>query len=162
MDRASGKGLPMRQSVLPEPEKLGETATGAADDRRLDQSVLARLAADLHSTAAVTRICERFLDLLPARLERLRSSMAAGQQDVALDVTLSLAVTAATLGGTALHAAMRELERRLGRHDLASAEALLPLVEQAATAFASALREAVLLMASAVPPTQPRGAQPGA
>lgn len=138
----------VRRTVLPEPERADPTASAPGTVERggreaLDRGVLQRLVTDLRSEAAVSRIAQRFLDLLPERMDRLRRAVAAGEVDAALEVSLSLAVTAATLGGRALHDVMREVESRLGRRDLASASQLLPAAQQAASALATALRQAL-------------------
>ncbi len=114
-----------------------------ADPGPLDGRVLHRLAAELRSQEAATRFCVRFLQLLPSRLDRLGSALAAGEPDAASDVAMSLAVTSATLGGTRLTTVAREVERLLRAGDLTEATALQPRLREEAAALAAALRRAL-------------------
>jgi HPt (histidine-containing phosphotransfer) domain-containing protein len=101
------------------------------DDTALDVAVLERLAADLGDRAFVATLLGRFEDLLERRLHRIAASLRTGDADSAMDATLSLKASAATIGARELLDLAASIEHDVRRDDLARAVAELPRLHPA-------------------------------
>ncbi|WP_166140734.1 Hpt domain-containing protein [Nocardioides ochotonae] len=102
------------------------------DDTALDVAVLERLAADLGDRAFVASLLVRFEGLLERRLHRIVASLRTDDAVSAMDATLSLKSSAATIGARELLDLAVVIEHDVRRGDLARALAELPRLHDAA------------------------------
>lgn len=86
-----------------------------------DPAVLERLGRDLGDDRVAHRMVRRFVGLLPLRIERLEAALRDYDGHRALDVVLTIKVTAATVGGRDLHRAACEVEASVRSLELAQA-----------------------------------------
>ncbi|WP_253945300.1 Hpt domain-containing protein [Nocardioides sp. zg-DK7169] len=111
------------------------------DGLALDVSVLEGLAEDLADRAFVASLAERFEALLDPRLARIASALETGDAEAAMDSTLSLKASAATIGARELLDLAVRVEDAVRAHDPARALAELPRLYAATRGFRSALAD---------------------
>lgn len=98
----------------------------------VDRSSVTQLLGEVGATATAGMI-DRFLDMLPARVARLRRAVAAGELPELRDATLSLGCSATMLGAHPLAAACgrcRTTDRASAQTALAEVERVAPLTSQ--------------------------------
>lgn len=107
------------------------------DQRTVDPTVLERLGDELGDNGAASRVCGIYLDLLEERVRELCEACAAGDVETAIERVLTLKVTSATVGATAVRRCAEAIEkwlrdgrvgqlaRRLERLQRAAAETLV-------------------------------------
>ncbi|SDP56311.1 hypothetical protein SAMN04489867_2935 [Pedococcus dokdonensis] len=105
----------------------------------VDPRVLAALAAELQDPAAAVTIARLYRENLERRVARLDT--ACGQEDLetAMDVTLSLKVTSATVGALALRSCAQRVEPSLAAGDWVSARSAAAAVRAATPATLGAI-----------------------
>ena len=105
-----------------------------------DVTVLQRLASDLEDEgfAAVFASCYR--RMLPGRLVRITRSLDEGDEDCALDATLSLKVSCLVVGACQLAELASAIEADVRRHDIEAARAAARQLEAVADRTDDALR----------------------
>ena len=84
-------------------------------------SRLLRLAEDLESNDIAISYAAMYLQMLPGRVDRILSTLHAGDVPAAIDVVLSLKVRSHMVGGLALERDCRVLEQSLRDGDIAAA-----------------------------------------
>jgi HPt (histidine-containing phosphotransfer) domain-containing protein len=86
-----------------------------------DADAVARLAGGVDDAAFAAVFVATYRRLLPGRVGRIATALAEADLDTAIDATLSLKVSSATLGAEELCRLALALEARLRRADLAGA-----------------------------------------
>lgn len=102
---------------------------------------LLRLAEDLESDAVAISYAANFLDMLPARIERLLSTVRQGDTSAAMDTVLSLKVRSYMVGGLAMEQSCRALEKCLSDGDASSSVSAAQRVARDGHALRLALEE---------------------
>ncbi|MET3932834.1 hypothetical protein [Arthrobacter sp. OAP107] len=102
---------------------------------------LSRLADDLGNDEAAINYAAMFLELLPARTERLLSAVRAGSTVERLDTVLSLKVSSHMVGGVALEDSCRALEEHVSGGDHSSAVIAAQRIARESTALQLALEK---------------------
>ncbi|WP_457973945.1 hypothetical protein [Arthrobacter sp. D1-17] len=102
---------------------------------------LLRLAQDLESDAVAMSYAAAFLDMLPARIELLLSSVRQGDYVAAMDTVLSLKVRSCMVGGLVVEQSCRALEKCLSDGDPSSAVIAAQRVARDGHALRLALEE---------------------
>ena len=87
----------------------------------LDADVLRRLRDELADDASLVRFLQRWRDLLPQRLSRLNAALADDDAAMTGDAALSLQVTSAMIGLTALSRAAGAVAGHAGRGEIEAA-----------------------------------------
>lgn len=88
-----------------------------------DVAVLQRLASDLEDEGFAAVFARRYRRMLPGRLERIARSLDEGDEDRALDATLSLKVSCLGVGACQLAELASSIEGDVRRHNLEAARA---------------------------------------
>lgn len=104
----------------------------------VDRSSVTQLLGEV-GAAATAGMIDRFLDMLPGRVARLRKAVVAGELPELRDATLSLTCSATMLGAHPLAAASAQCRTA----DRASAQVALAEVERVAPLTAQALLSAL-------------------
>lgn len=107
-------------------------------ERVFDRSALDDLTEQLASEIVVS-FAERFLELLPHRVRRIRDCLDEADRVASLDAVLSLKVTSMTVGGTALGSCAASIEDFVRSGDLRSASLRAAELDERAAAFATAI-----------------------
>lgn len=102
---------------------------------------LLRLAEEMESESAAISYASTFLDMLPARVERLLSTVRQGDTTAAMDTVLSLKVRSYMVGGIAMERSCRALEKCLSDGDPSSAVIAAQRVARDGHALRLALEE---------------------
>lgn len=80
------------------------------DHGAVDPTVLERLGDELGDDGAAGRVCGIYLDLLEERVRQLGEACAAGDVETAIEKVLTLKVTSATVGATAVRTCAEAME----------------------------------------------------
>lgn len=83
------------------------------DRSTVDPTVLERLADELGDRGAAGRVCTIYLELLDERVRQLSEACAAGELEAAIEKVLTLKVTSATVGATAVRRCAEGIEEWL-------------------------------------------------
>lgn len=104
-------------------------------------SLLLRLAQDMESDAVAMSYASSFLEMLPARIERLLATVRQGDTAAAMDIVLSLKVRSYMVGGLAMEQSCRALEKCLSDGDPSAAVTAAQHVARDGHALRLALEE---------------------
>lgn len=105
-----------------------------------DATVLQRLASDLEDEGFAEVFAGCYRRLLPGRLERITRSLDEGDEECALDATLSLKVSCLVVGACQLAELATAIEGDVRRHDLAAARVVAQQLPAVADRTDHALR----------------------
>jgi hypothetical protein len=94
-----------------------ETMATEGDEAVFSTFRLLRLAEDVESESVAISYAAMFLNMLPARIERLLSTVRRGDTAAAMDIVLSLKVRSYMVGGLAMEQSCRALEKCLSDGD---------------------------------------------
>jgi HPt (histidine-containing phosphotransfer) domain-containing protein len=83
------------------------------DHSTVDPTVLERLADELGDTGAAGRVCSIYLELLDERVRQLCDACAGDDIEAAIEKVLTLKVTSATVGATAVRRCAEAIEEWL-------------------------------------------------
>lgn len=98
----------------------------------IDPTVLERLSEELGDRDVANRIAAIYLELLEERVGRLRSACDEGDVEKALETTLTLKVTSATVGAVGVSGCAERVERRLRDRGVCAIVERLEALQQAA------------------------------
>jgi histidine phosphotransfer protein HptB len=137
-------------SSRPTPDASSGNATGAGTDNRQDtagaEPVLEparfhQLAEELESRTAAADFVGAYLQLLPARVDRILTALSQGNSAAAMEATLSLKVTSSMAGAPAMEHSCRRLQASLAEDRDDEAAAIADLLAPNATELEQALTE---------------------
>lgn len=125
------------------PQRYGRNETMGTEGNEAVFSLLRllRLAEDLESDAATFSYAATFLEMLPARVERIISTVLQGDTAAAMDAVLSLKVRSNMVGGLALERSCRLLQECLHNDGPSAAVVAAESVARDGDALRSALEE---------------------
>lgn len=106
----------------------------------IDATVLERLASDLEDEGFVVVFASCYSKMLPGRLARITRSLDEGDEDCALDATLSLKVSCMVVGACQLAELASAIESQVRRRDLEAARAVASQLATVADRTEHALR----------------------
>ncbi len=107
----------------------------------LDRARFETLAGELDSRVHALAFAATFLNLLPRRLERISTTVDAGQAEAAHVALLSLAASAEMVGAQRLERDARQADRELRAGHLCGARDSIPQLDRDAEAVARALTD---------------------
>jgi len=107
----------------------------------LDPAQLDVLAEELLDRGSAVAFAQRYLAMLPARVERLELAVVAGDLEAALDRVRSLRISSAMAGAVELMKLSESIERTLRLHGVRAVACESRAVRPAAERTAAALRE---------------------
>jgi hypothetical protein len=118
-----------------------ETMATEGNEAVFSTSRLLRLAEDLESEAVAISYASAFLDMLPACIERLLTTVRQGDTAAAMDTVLSLKVRSYMVGGLGMEQSCRALEKCLSDGAASSAVVAAQHVARDGHALRLALEE---------------------